>query len=308
MSDDLTFLGVVTGAVAAGAAVFAKDVGAWYVRRYLQEQDCAYQLAVDILTTLPAVEHVFERTLARKAPTKHDDLVDYPSHWPMRPLALDVRVMVASFEDAELHRDLIVLADRHAAYAECSAEHRKVFDWLLENGAEEWAGTVARERLGTLDSQRARLGTLARGILRSSHACLRRLTLHTKGSFMSKAGRHAKLLALMSERYRLTAEKLEVGEAYYACEQTRERFDPAGEYALVAWAEPGSPVDRLELDLLGAPTSYPSKVKLARQEVCALPLATKIAASRLGARVVKTNLAEAGLRGLPAKNDLVVVG
>lgn len=308
MSDEITFLGLVTGAVASGAAVFAKDVGAWYVRRYLQEQDCAYQLAVDILTTLPAVEHVLERTLARKGPAKHEDLVDYPSHWPMRPLALDVRVMVASFEDAGLHRDLIVLADRHAAYAECSAEHRKVFDWLLENGAEEWAGTVARERLGTLESQRARLGSLARGILRGSHACLQRLLLHTKGSFMSKAGRHAKLLALMSERYRLTAENLEVGEAYYACEQTRERFDPTAEHALVRWAEPGSPADRLELELRGAPPSFPSTVKLARGETCAFPLGARVTASRLGARVVKTSLSDAQLRGFPARNDLVVVG
>jgi hypothetical protein len=236
MGDEVTAVGILLGAVTAGVGIVAKEVGGYFVKRKLEQRDVAYRVTVDLLTTIPAVEQVFHKTSSRRAPQKHDDLIGYPSHWPMRPSSLDLAAMVAAFSDAELHRDLMLVVDGHAAYAECSEEHKKAFAWLLENEKADWLnGVIPRERLETLNHQRARLAAHTRAILRNSYSCLRRLLEITK-STRWPTDRNAELLRLMHNRYGLSAEALRLAEAYYTCKQVISRFDAGATYETWSWS------------------------------------------------------------------------
>jgi hypothetical protein len=295
MGDEITVAGVLVGALTGGVTILAKEVGQYFVKRRLEERDVAYQAAIDLLTTVRAVTHVFEKSASCCAPCKHEDLVTYPNSWPMRPPSLEVRALISAFDDPELHRELMLIADRHAAYADCSLEHRKAFDWLLEHENEDWSVSVsARERLGTLNDQRNKLTVNARAILMNSHSALRRLVIITKRWPTWRTDRYTALVDLMTARYGLTLEALELAALYYSNGAVSLQFDACRKWVLLDW-DGGLSVVPIQLVLIGGGT-FPSPVDLQPGTRMLVPAGVTIADAFIGATRVKLNYSYRALK------------
>lgn len=286
--DDVTLSGILVGALTASAGLIAKQAGDYFLKRRFEERDMAYQAAVNLLTTIPAVAHVFESTISCKAPVKREDLIAYPSSWPIRPPSLDVTKLIGAFADAELHRELILIADRHAAYADRSAEHRKAFDWLLEHEEDDWSvGVSARERLGTLNDQRARLTVAAREVLRYSHLALAHLVIIVQQWSIWPTDRFSALTGLMRNTYRLPVSSLQSAAEYYANTSTFLRFDAQAKWTTVWHNE--STFKVLKLTLAGMGPHFPKFALLEPNVRIAVPVGVRILEAHFGEILLKLN-------------------